>query len=41
MTHLTDREIVDQLDGALPAARAAHAVECARCRANVGARMRS
>ena len=35
MTHLTDREIVDQLDGALPAARAAHAVECARCRAKI------
>jgi hypothetical protein len=35
MTHLTDLEIVDQIDGALAPARAAHAAECASCRTKV------
>jgi hypothetical protein len=37
VTHLTDLEIVDQLDGALPAERAAHALECALCGAKIEA----
>jgi len=32
MSHLTDREHVDWLDGRLPAARLRHAEACARCR---------
>jgi hypothetical protein len=35
MTHLTDLEIVDQIEGVLPAARAAHAAECGICRAKI------
>jgi hypothetical protein len=35
MTHLTDLEIVDQIDDVLPAVRAEHSAACPDCRAKV------
>lgn len=35
MTHFTDQEIVDLIDGALPPERRAHLDECGRCRGDV------
>lgn len=35
MRHLSATELIDLLDGTLPASRAAHARECERCRAEV------
>lgn len=37
MSHLTDLEMVDLLDGSLPPARAAHVDGCARCRESASA----
>jgi len=35
MTHLSELEIVDQIEGALPPARAAHIADCSVCRAKI------
>lgn len=37
MTHLTETEIVDLLDGQLPSARVRHAEQCAECRTQADA----
>src|SRR5262245_19463877 len=35
MSHLTERELVDVIDGALPPERQAHADACATCRGEI------